>query len=299
VSDRYAALARAVPGFARGTALSVPGVWDGLSKRLVEQAGFACAFLSGGALSMARYGWPDIGLVTLSELATTVAVIRETSDLPLIVDADTGFGNALNAQRTMRLLEAAGATAIQIEDQAFPKRCGHMAGKAVIGPSEYARKLKAVLDARRGGTLVIARTDARSVEGFEATMDRAMLYLETGADLLFVEGPHSRAEMEAISKEFGDRVPLVHNLVEGGVSPVASAAELSELGYAIGLHPLIMLHGFVRQAPGLLAHLRTAGSTTGLDIADLPEMNRLLDTAGILEAAKAHDPPPAGEGDQA
>jgi 2-methylisocitrate lyase-like PEP mutase family enzyme len=287
--DRYAALAAAIPSFEKGKTLSVPGVWDGLSIRLVEQAGFPAAFLSGGALSMARHGRPDVGLVTLAELATTVSIIREVSDLPMIVDADTGFGNALNAQRTMRMLESAGATAIQLEDQSFPKRCGHMAGKAVVPASEYVGKLKAVLDARRGDTLVIARTDARSVEGFEATLDRAHLYVEAGADLLFVEGPQTREEMEILSSRFSDTLPLVHNLVEGGVTPLHSANELTALGYAIALHPLLMLHGFIRQAPALLAHLHSTGSTAGLDIADLNEFNRLLGTTAILDAAKGYE----------
>jgi 2-methylisocitrate lyase-like PEP mutase family enzyme len=287
--DPYAALAAAIPGFERGKTLSVPGVWDGLSIRLVEQAGFPAAFLSGGALSMARHGRPDVGLVTLAELATTVSVIREVSDLPMIVDADTGFGNALNAQRTMRMLESAGATAIQLEDQSFPKRCGHMAGKSVVPAREYIGKLKAVLDARRADTLVIARTDARSVEGFEATLDRAHLYVEAGADLLFVEGPQTREEMEIISSRFADRLPLVHNLVEGGMTPLHSANELTALGYAIALHPLLMLHGFIRQAPALLAQLQATGSTAGLDIADLNEFNRLLGTTAILDAAKGYE----------
>ena len=287
--DHYSALSRAIPGYVRGTALSVPGVWDGLSMRLVEQAGFACAFLSGGALAMARHGRPDIGLVTLSELATTVGLIREQSDLPLIVDADTGFGNAMNSQRTMRMLENSGATAIQLEDQSFPKRCGHLAGKAVIPVADYVGKLRAVLDARRGNTLVIARTDACSIEGIEATLERALLYVEAGADLLFVEGPKTISEMEKVSAHFGGILPLVHNLVEGGVTPVSSTGDLSALGYAIGLHPLVMLHGFIRQAPQLLMHLRQTGSTDDLDIANLAEFGDLLGTEQILEAARAYD----------
>jgi 2-methylisocitrate lyase-like PEP mutase family enzyme len=276
---RHAALAAAVPGYAKGQTLSVPGVWDGLSMRLVEQAGFPCAFLSGGALSMARHGRRDIGLVTMTELVQTVSIIREISDLPLIVDADTGFGNAENAARTARALEAAGASAIQLEDQVFPKRCGHMAGKAVIPAYEFADKLKAVLDARRSDTmLVIARTDACSVEGFASAFDRAALYAETGADMLFVEGPAARGDMAKIAARFAADFPLVHNLVEGGVSPVSTAAELQALGYAVALHPLLMLHGFVRQAPELLAVLKADGSTNALAaaIADLHEMNALL-----------------------
>ena len=284
--NRYAALAAAVPGFVQGHVLSLPGVWDGLSIRLVEQAGFPAAFLSGGALSMARHGRRDMGLVSLNELAQAVQLIREVSDLPLFVDADTGFGNAENAVRTIRVLEAAGASAIQLEDQLFPKRCGFMAGKAVIAAQEYADKLKAVLDARRSNTLVIARTDARSIEGFEAALARAQLYAETGADLIFVEGPEDTDEMEMISAQLGKNFPLVHNLVEGGVSPVASAAELRDLGYSVALHPLVLLHGFIRQGPAHLAVLRQSGSTQMLsnEIADLAEFNALLEAAPPTKA---------------
>ena len=279
--NRHAALAAAVPGYARGQVLSLPGVWDGLSMRLVEQAGFPAAFLSGGALSMARHGRRDIGLVTASELAQAVQLIREISDLPLFVDADTGFGNEANAVRTVRMLESAGASAIQLEDQLFPKRCGFMAGKAVIPAADYADKLKAVLDARRGATLVIARSDARSIEGFEAALARAVLYAETGADLIFLEGPESRAEMEALAAQLGQDFPLVHNLVEGGISPVSAASELAEIGYAVALHPLVLLHGFIRQGPAHLQVLRQTGSTASLadEIADLAEFNALLEAA--------------------
>lgn len=274
---RHAALAAAVPGYTRGDVLSLPGVWDGLSIRLVEQAGFPAAFLSGGALSMARHGRRDMGLVTLSELAQAVQLIREVSDLPLFVDADTGFGNEDNAVRTIRVLEAAGATAIQLEDQVFPKRCGFLAGKAVIPAADYIAKLKAVLDARRGNTLVIARTDARSIEGFAAALDRACAYAEAGADLIFLEGPESAGEMAAIAAALPD-VPLVHNLVEGGVSPVTTAAELEALDYAVALHPLVLLHGFIRQGPAHLATLRHTGSTDSLrgELANLQEFNALL-----------------------
>ncbi len=275
--DRYAALAAAVPSYALGQVLSLPGVWDGLSIKLVEQAGFPAAFLSGGALSMARHGRRDMGFVTMAELAQTVQLIREVSDLPLVVDADTGFGNADNAVRTIRVLEAAGATAIQLEDQVFPKRCGFLAGKAVIPQEEYLDKLKAVLDARRGGTLVIARTDARSVEGFSSALDRACAFAEAGADLVFLEGPETVAEMKAIAAAL-PTVPLVHNLVEGAVSPVSSAAQLESLGYSIALHPLVLLHGFIRQGPAHLAVLRQTGSTDSLraGLADLQEFGALL-----------------------
>ncbi len=279
---RHEALQRLIPTYARGNCLSLPGVWDGLTIQLVERAGFPAAFLSGGALSMARHGRRDIGLVTLTELVLAVQTIREVSDLPLLVDADTGFGNADNAARTMRLLEAAGASAIQLEDQLFPKRCGFLAGKAVIPAAEYGDKLKALLDARRSAdTLIVARTDAVAVEGFAAAMDRAALYAEIGADLLFIEGPKTLEDMQAIAARFGDLFPLVQNLVEGGHSPLTNATDLAALGYSIALHPLLMLHGFVRQAPALLTALAATGSTDGLrdQIADLHEINALLTEA--------------------
>ena len=290
--DRHARLGAAIPGYAPGTAVSLPGIWDGLSAQLVEKAGFGAAFLSGGALAMARHGRPDIGLVTLSELAITVGLIREISDLPLVVDADTGFGNALNARRTMRMLENAGASAVQLEDQVFPKRCGHLAGKAIIPCMDYVGKLKAVLDVRRSAsTLVIARTDARSVEGFGPTMERAHAYTEAGADLLFIEGPQNLEEMQEIGRVFGPHIPLVHNLVEGAVNPISGRAELGALGYAIGLHPLLLLHGFIRSAPHWLDHLAEHGSTTGLGdaLADLGAFNHLLGTAAIISAAQRYE----------
>lgn len=279
---RHDALHRLVPAYARRRCLSLPGVWDGLTIQLVERAGFPAAFLSGGALSMARHGRRDIGLVTLTELVLAVQTIREVSDLPLLVDADTGFGNADNAARTICLLEAAGASAIQLEDQLFPKRCGFLTGKAVIPAADYGDKLKAVLDARRSAdTLVVARTDAVAVEGFAAAMDRAALYAEIGADLLFIEGPETLEDMQAIVALFGESIPLVQNLVEGGHSPLTNATDLAALGYSIALHPLLMLHGFVRQAPALLAELAATGSTDGLrdQIADLTEINALLTKA--------------------
>ncbi len=276
---RHQALTAVVPAYARGKPLSLPGVWDGLSVTLVEQAGFAAAFLSGAALSMARFGRRDMGLVTMTEVAQTVSVIREVSDLPLFVDADTGFGNNDNAARTMRALEVAGATAIQLEDQLFPKRCGFEAGKSVIPAAEFADKLKTALDARRSqSTLISARTDARSIEGLESALDRAALYAETGADLIFIEGPETIDEMEVVAHRFGQDMPLVHNLVEGSNSPVDSATELGRLGYAIALHPLLLLHGFIRQAPDLLKVLAQTGSTATIapDIANLQEINALL-----------------------
>jgi 2-methylisocitrate lyase-like PEP mutase family enzyme len=265
----------------RRTLASVPGCWDGLTTLLVEQAGFGAAFLTGGGLSMAKLGRPDMGLVTMTELVETVAAIRDRVGLPLIVDGDTGFGNALTMARTVRMVERAGASAIQIEDQDFPKRCGHMAGKTVVPLAEAVGRVKAALDAR-SDMLVIARTDAAGVEGLDAAIDRAEAYLAAGADLIFVEGPRTLADTQAVADRFAGRVALVHNLVEGGVTATDSGAALEAMGFALALHPLLLMHGLVRYAPAWLAHLKAERSTAGLDLARLSDMNSLTGAAALI-----------------
>lgn len=270
--------------------ISVPGCWDGLSALLIEQAGFEAAFLTGGGFSMARLGRPDMGLVTAGEVADAIAVIRDRVAIPLIVDGDTGFGNALNTARTVRQFERAGASAIQLEDQTFPKRCGHMAGKGVVPLAEALGRLRAALDVR-DHALIIARTDAVSVEGFDAALDRAEAFLEAGADLIFVEGPRTLEDTEAVGRRFGARVPLVHNLVEGGVSATRSGAELEAMGFAVALHPLMLMHAFVRQAPGLLARLKAERSTQAFagELATLSDMNTLTDAPGLIADGARYD----------
>jgi 2-methylisocitrate lyase-like PEP mutase family enzyme len=271
----------------RRTLASVPGCWDGLTALLVEQAGFGAAFLTGGGLSMAKLGRPDMGLVTMSELVDTVAVIRDRVAIPLIVDGDTGFGNALNMARTVRMVERAGASAIQIEDQSFPKRCGHMAGKTVVSLAEAVGKLKAALDTRHD-MLVVARTDAVGIEGVDAAIDRAEAYLDAGADLIFVEGPRTLADTQAVSARFASRVPLVHNLVEGGVTATESGADLEAMGFALALHPLMLMHGLVRHAPDWLAHLKAERSTAALDIASLADMNRITGATALIAEGETY-----------
>jgi 2-methylisocitrate lyase-like PEP mutase family enzyme len=267
-----------------GGLLHLPGCWDGLTALMIEQAGFQAAFLSGSALSMGRFGLPDLGLVTVTELSQAVTAITDRVAIPLLVDADTGFGNALNMARTVRTLEKAGAAALQIEDQGFPKRCGHMAGKTVIPAAEMVGKIKAALDAR-SEALIVARTDALAIEGLDAAMDRAEAYLEAGADLLFVEGPRDAAGARAIGARFGSRVPLVHNLVEGGTGSDIPAADLAAMGFAAALHPLLLLHGFARAAPGWLAYLAEHRGTAGLGdaILNLAGANRLVGAADFIE----------------
>lgn len=285
---RHAANLRAA--LARGRCLRAPGVYDGLTALLAEQAGFEMAFVSGACISFARHGRPDMGLVSMTEVAETVALMRERVALSLSVDMDTGFGNALNVQRSVRVLERAGASALQMEDQVSPKRCGHMAGKQVIPAAEMVGKIKAALDARQdASTLIIARTDALAVTGFEDALERAEHYCEAGADALFIEAPKSLEQMQRISAQFAQRLPLVHNLVEGGGSPVPDAAALESLGYRIALYPAALLHLFVPQAQKLLAHIREHGSTQAFaGLIDLNQINRVVGTPELLAVAEKY-----------
>jgi 2-methylisocitrate lyase-like PEP mutase family enzyme len=274
----------AVPGCRQ-----VPGVYDGLSALLVERAGFEVAFLSGASLSYTRFGRPDLGLVSMDEVAQAVGVIRERTTLPLIVDADTGFGNALNVQRTVREFEKAGASAIQLEDQLAPKRCGHMAGKQVIPATEMLGKIRAALDARRDAdTVIVARTDAHGVEGFEAALERAVAYAEAGADWVFYEGPDTVEQMRAIAAAV--RLPLVHNLVEGGRTPVTRVDQLADLGYKVALHPGFLVHLYAAVAPEMLARLRADGTSDAMRdrLLDLGRINALLGADELLAAASRY-----------
>lgn len=284
----HAAALRAA--LARGHCLRAPGVYDGLTALLAEQAGFEMAFVSGACIAFARHGRPDMGLVSMTEVAEGVALMRERVSLPLSVDIDTGFGNALNVQRTVRVFERAGASALQMEDQLMPKRCGHMAGKQVIATDEMVGKIKAALDARHDAdTLIIARTDALGVNGFDDALDRAEHYLEAGADALFIEAPKTLEQMQQISARFAGRMPLVHNLVEGGGSPVADAEALQALGYRMALYPAALLHLFVPQAQALLAHIRAQGSTQGYPgLIDLNQINRILGAPELLALSERY-----------
>src|ERR1700722_5754807 len=201
---------------ARPPILIAPGVYDPLTALIAEQAGFDTLYISGAAIAYTRLGRPDIGLVSVSEVIDTVALIHDRVNANLIVDADNGYGNALNVERTVRLLEQAGAHAIQLEDQSFPKRCGHLDGKTLIPATEMAGKIKAAVDTRRSiDTLIIARTDAVAVEGLPRAIERAVLYRDAGADLLFVEAPKARQDLADIVRQVGRTVPLVANMVEG------------------------------------------------------------------------------------
>ena len=214
-----------------------PGVYDAFTALVAEQAAFRTLYVSGAAIAYTRLGRSDIGLVSMSEVADVIGTIRDRVAADLIVDADTGYGNALNVARTVRLFERAGANAIQIEDQSFPKRCGHLDEKRLVPAAEMVGKIKAALDARQSrDTLVIARTDAVGVEGFDKAIERALAYRDAGADMLFVEAPKTQAELKRIAAALSG-VPLMANMVEGGKTPVLPAAELEALGFALVIFP--------------------------------------------------------------
>lgn len=244
----------------RSEPLLVPGVANALTLRLVEEAGFEASYVSGAGVTNTYLGAPDLGLLSLPELAHHVTAMADFARVPLIVDADTGFGNAINAQRTVRVLERAGAAAIQLEDQVMPKKCGHFAGKQVISTGEMVGKIKAALDGRiDDDTVIIARTDARSVEGIDAACARATQYHEAGADVLFVEAPRSLEEMAHITRN----VPGLHvaNMVEGGLTPLCSQQELGSLGFAITLYANSAMRGAVVGMRAVLQHLHKHGDT--------------------------------------
>lgn len=256
-------------------AILAPGAYDALSALMVERAGFQAAYVSGASIAYTQLGRPDIGLVSVSEVVDVVARMRERVALPLIVDADTGYGNALNVQRTVKALERAGASAIQLEDQQAPKRCGHLQGKALISPDEMAGKVRAAVDARSDPqTLIVARTDAIAVEGFERALDRAALYLDAGADVLFVEAPQTIEQMKAITAAFARRAPLLANMVEGGKTPMLSRAQLGELGFRLVIAPGALVRAFAYMAQDFLAILAREGSTARY-------RDRMLDLTGI------------------
>lgn len=277
-----------------------PGIFDAFGAVLAEGAGFHAAYLSGASIAYTRFGRPDIGLVGMSEVAETLSAITERSGIRVIVDADTGFGNALNVIRTVRLFESAGAAAIQLEDQTLPKRCGHLAGKALIGAPEMVGKIHAARDARRSDeTLIVARTDAIAVEGFGAALERAECYAEAGADMLFVEAPQSPEQIEAIVARLSGRVPLMANMVEGGRTPQKTAAQLQQIGYAMAIFPGGMVRAIARTMQDYLASLKTHGTNLPFQgrMLDFDGLNRLLDTEAMLALGARYDADNFGDDD--
>ena len=280
-----------------GPILAAPGVADCLSARLVERAGFETVYLSGAGVSYTDLGRPDLGWVSAGHMAERLAAISAAVSLPVIADADDGYGSALHVFSTVELFERAGAAAIQLEDQAAPKRCGHLAGKCLVSLAEMVGKIAAACEARRSDDLlVIARTDARAVEGLEAALDRAHAYARAGADLLFVEAPESRAELETIAKALPE-VPLVCNMVEGGRTPLLPHRELDQIGYRLVLHPNALLRRYAHAGLELLEGLRRDGSTNGQQGGMLlfDELQELLGIDGFRELEARFGAPRRGE----
>ena len=266
-----------------------PGIYDALSGLIATQTGAKAVYLSGASLAYTRFGRSDVGLVSVSEVHDTLAAVTDRIETPVIVDADNGFGNALNVQRTVRYFERAGAAAIQLEDQSFPKRCGHLDGKKLISCGEMVGKVKAALDARRSAsTLIIARTDARAVEGLDAALERAEAYHEAGADVLFIEAPQSIDEMRQLCGTFRGRVPLLANMVEGGKTPIKSAEDLADLGYSIAIFPGGAVRAISRHLQvyydGLLANGSNAGFADRMH--DFNGLNDIIGTAELLNLGK-------------
>lgn len=264
----------------QGTQL-VPGAFNALTARLIERAGFQAAYLSGAAFSAGTLALPDIGLFTLSELTSETTRITRRTALPLIVDADVGFGEAVNVERTIIELEAAGAAAVQLEDQQLPKRCGHLSGKSLVETAAMCTKLRAAAAARKNPDFVIlARTDARGVDGFDAAVERAKRFVDAGADWIFPEALESPAEFEKFAKAVP--VPLVANLTEFGRSPLLTRDELTQLGYAAALLPVTTLRLAMKAVTDALQTIAQAGTQQGL-IDKMQTRQELYDVLGYAD----------------
>lgn len=271
--------------------LLAPGVYDALSALIAERAGFEALYLSGASIAYTRLACSDIGLTTYSEVHDTLARITERVTTPVIVDADTGFGNALNVQRTVRGFERAGTAMIQLEDQTFPKRCGHLEGKSVVPVAEMCGRLRAALDARTSAhTLILARTDALAVEGFDAALERAEAYLACGVDALFIEALRNPGQMQAACTRFAARVPLLANMVEGGQTPVQSAAELGARGFRIVIFPGGTARAVAHTLDAYYASLHAHGSTGPWRerMLDFDGLNALIGTPELLAQGKRY-----------
>ena len=271
--------------------LLAPGIYDAFGAMMGERANFEALYLSGASIAYTKLGRPDIGLVTADELASVVGTIRERTQLPIIVDADTGFGNALNVQRTVKMLERNGASAIQIEDQSLPKRCGHLDGKTLVSAEEMNGKIKAALDARTDeNTVIIARTDSLAVEGYDRALERSAGYVEAGADVLFIEAFQNEDQIRTAIDRFGNSIPQLVNMVEGGKTPLLPASDLEELGFSIVIYPGALVRVLAHAADQYFQHLRENGSTIDYqnNMFNFDELNDLLGTERMLEMGQKY-----------
>ena len=275
-----------------GIPIVAPGVFDALTASIAAAAGFRAVYLSGAAIAYTHLGRPDIGLVSMAEVADRIAMICDRMTVPVIVDADTGYGNALNVQRTVRLFEKMGAQGIQLEDQTTPKRCGHLNDKSVVSTGEMVGKIKAAVDARANEqTLIIARTDALQMEGIDRALERAHLYAQAGADILFVEAPKSGEQLGDIAGALKGVRPLVANMVEGGTTPIHNAAELSDLGFQIVIFPGGIVRAMAKTAVDYYASLAAAGSNAPFAdrMFDFNGLNALIGTPDMLALGRTYE----------
>lgn len=277
---------------ASGRILLVPGAFDALSARVIQRAGAEAIYFTGAGFANAQFAVPDVGLVTMTETVEQVRRIVSAIDVPLIADADTGYGGILNVVRTTRELEAAGVAAIQIEDQAIPKRCGHFSGKVVVSVEEMVGRISAACDTRRNRSLlIIARTDSRQSEGIEAAIERANLYARAGADLAFIEAPHTVAEMQRIPREVA--LPTVANLVEGGTTPILPAAELDRMGFRVAIYANTALRVAAKAVENAIRDLLANGGSASLEVQMLSwdERQTLVRLAEFQQLEERFAPP--------
>ena len=272
--------------------LIAPGVYDALSAVVASESGAEALYLSGASIAYTKLGQPDIGLVSVTEVCDTLDRICDRVATPVLVDADTGFGNALNTARTVRAFERAGATAIQLEDQTLPKRCGHLKGKTLVTSAEMSGKIQAALDARQSeNTLIVARTDAIAVEGFDAALERAEAYCEAGADVLFIEAPESVDDMNTLCQRFAGRIPLLANMVEGGNTPLLPAPRLQQIGYAMVIFPGGLVRWLLPQIHRYFATVLEQGSTESLssEMLDFAQLNKMLGTDALIALGERYE----------
>jgi 2-methylisocitrate lyase-like PEP mutase family enzyme len=289
--DQNAALRRLMKA---GAGLIIPGAPNALTARIIEGAGFEAVYVTGAGVANAYLGAPDVGLTTATEVAEHVMAIRDAVRVPIVVDGDTGFGNAVNLGRTVRLFERAGASAIQIEDQVFPKRCGHFEGKEVVSRDEMVQKVKAAVDARLDpNMMIIARTDARAVTSFDDALERAAAYQEAGADVLFVEAPQTVEELRRIPQA----VPGIHicNLVFGGKTPLFPREELAAMGFAAILYANAALQASMLAMKSVMAHLKSHGSLAGAEaqVISFKDRQELVDHARYMALEARYRTPSA------
>jgi 2,3-dimethylmalate lyase len=271
-----------------GEMVLAPGCYDALGARLVEEAGFDAVYMSGFGTAASRLGRPDVGLLTLTEMADNARRIAQAVEIPVIADADTGYGNPINVIRTVHEYEAAGIAAVHIEDQVTPKKCGHMEGKQLIGADEMVAKVEAAVAARHSpGFLIIARTDARAPEGLEAAIERAGFYRQAGADVLFIEAPQSVEEIETIASSFND-VPLLFNYAEGGKTPPVSHEQLRQFGFSIVIFPISTLLTATAAIRAALAQIKADGTPIEL-LGEMLPFNDFLDFIGMPEIRELED----------